>query len=189
MKKTLFSIVALLMTVTLLFCGCAELQPNPATAPKVNLYDSGYISGDAITVVFGETLKHSQLPIIQINTADELAAFSQSAKEHCFTIENEGEKVELPQYSTYDDAVSAYTAEFFADKTLVVCYAYTTQSPAVFEVSNISIEGNTLTVMVDTLEMGVDASMEGRFIFIELSKQDMKNVTELVVIRDVGELV
>lgn len=188
MKKTLFSIVALLMTVTLLFCGCAERQPTTATMPKVNLYDSGYISGDAITAVFGETLKHSQLPIIQINTADEMSAFSEIAKEQCFTIENEGERVELPRYSTYDDAVSAYTAEFFADKTLVVCYAYTTQSPAVFEVSNVSIEGNTLTVLVDALEIGVNTGMEGRFIFIELSKKDMEKVTELVVIRDVGEL-
>ena len=185
MKKRLLAIVTLLMTAILLLCGCEAIQSNPAMEPKVNIFDSGV---GAANEVFDTNVEQSRLPTIKIETIEEMDAFHQNAEEHFFTVESEDGRAELPRYSSFNDTIAAYTAEFFEEKTLVVCYAHTNMSPAIFEVSDISIEGKTLTVRVDTLIMGVNAGMEGRFIFIELSKKEMKGVTELVVTRDVGEL-
>ena len=183
MKKTLFTLVALLLTAACLLVGCnAESEP-----PKVVLVDGSFPKD--YEILFGKANKNSDLPIICIDSKEAMDRFNQTAREQCYMVEGTtGEMVELPTIVGYDDAVAPYTEDFFKEKSLIVTFAYTTSSPAVFEVNDISIENNKLSILVEAFSIGVDAAMDERFIFIEMPKSELEGVTEFVALRDVGKV-
>ena len=187
MKKSLFTLIALLLTAAFLLCGCEDI-PTANESPKVVFVDGNAEKTDQ-EILFGRAIKDKDLPIICIDSKEAMDAFHQKARENVYMAEgNKGELFELPTIAGYNDAVAPYTEDFFKEKSLIVSFAYVTSSPAYFEVSNISIQEGKLSILVDAFSLGVDAAMEGRFIFIELPKSDLEGVTELVALQDVGEV-
>ena len=177
MKKTLFTVISLLLTAACLLCGC-ESALAESDPPKVVIYNSGYQQDDQQIAVFGKAASGTELPILRIDSKEAMDSFNQKAKEH-FYVDEEGESDELAAGTDYDEAVSPYTDEFFEEKVLIACFAYASHSPALFEVNDISIKDGKLTVIVESMAMSVDYLMDGCFIFIELPKNDLKGVTEL----------
>ncbi len=181
MKKTLFTVIALLLTSACLLCGCKTISTGNE-APKVVFFDSGYQQDEQQIAVFGKASNGSELPVICIESKSAMDEFNQRAKENFYMTEGNEETTELPTVSDYNDVVSPYTEEFFKEKALVVCFACTGNSLSLFEISDISIENNKLTVCVETMAMSSDYGMEGRFVFVEIPKNDLKGVTEFSAI-------
>ncbi len=188
MRKMLFTIIALMLTASLFLCGCEDV-PAANEPPKVVFVD-GNPGGKEQKILFGKAIKHTDLPIICIDSKEAMDDFNQRARENVYMVEGTtGELVELPTIVGYNDAVAPYTEDFFKEKSLIVTFAYTTSSPAVFEVNDISIENNKLSILVEAFAIGVDAAIDGRFIFIEMPKSDLEGVTEFVAVWDIGEVV
>ena len=188
MKKTLFAIVALLLAAACLLCGC-EKTPEGNEPPRVVIFNSGYQQDDQQIAVFGKASNGTELPILRIDSKEAMDAFNQKAKEHFYVDERGGASDELSDGSTYNDAVAPYTEDFFKEKVLIACFAYASHSPALFEVNDISIENGKLTVTVESMAMSVDYLMDGCFIFVELPKDDLKDVTQLSAVLSSGEYV
>lgn len=187
MKKTMFTVIALLLTAACLLCGCASV-PEGNDPPKVIIYNSGYQQDDQQIAVFGKAANGTELPILRIDSKEAMDAFNQRAKEH-FYVDEKGDSDELSAGTDFDDAVALYTEEFFKEKAVIACYAYAVHSPTLFEVNDISIENKKLTVTVETLTMGTEYVSDGCFIFIELPKSDLDGVTQLVAVLTSGEMV
>lgn len=184
MKKSLFTLVALLLTVACLLGGC-----NKASEPPKVFFVRGHAESPTQKLLFGEAMKGNALPIICIDNKAAMDEFNQTAREHCYTVEGtNGELVELPTVNPYNEAVAPYTEEFFEEKSLIVTYIWVNANPAEFEVSNISIVDGKLTVLVDAFGFGVNATSTESFIFIEMPKSELEGVTEFVALRDVGKV-
>lgn len=187
MKKSLFTIVALLLIGAVMLCGCGKLSAENE-APKVIVFDSGYLESAWQEALFGKSIQGSDLPIVCIDNMEKMDAFSTQAKEHLPSTPIDGQSAETSKLSSFTDAVASYNEEFFGEKTLIVCYAHTKHTPALFEVNDISVDGNKLSVLVAAISVGVDYGAEGRLVFIEMPKGDLKGVTQYVAVQDTGEL-
>ena len=184
MKKSIFSAVVLLLIAACLLMGC-----NKASQPPKVIFVDGNADASVQKLLFGKAVKDHDLPIICIDSKAVMDEFNQTAREHCYTVEGaNGEPVELPTITPYNEAVAPYTEDFFKEKSLIVTYIWVNANPAEFEVSNISISDGKLTVLVDAFGFGVNAASTESFIFIEMPKSDLEGVTEFSATEDMGEI-